>query len=89
MPLEATKLVKYCIYIGDSAPVYKQPYRVPFQQRPVVRQHIEKILQEDIIRPSASPFRVPVVLVEKKMKEGEEKKYRFCIDFRGLNAVTK
>ncbi|KAG5871499.1 hypothetical protein JTB14_018178 [Gonioctena quinquepunctata] len=88
-PLEATKLVKHRIDIGDSAPVYKPPYRVPFQQQPVVRQHIEEMLQEDIIRPSASPSSAPVVLVEKKVKEGEEKKYRFCIDFRGLNAVTK
>ncbi|KAG5862184.1 hypothetical protein JTB14_015847 [Gonioctena quinquepunctata] len=76
-PLEATKLVKHRIDIGDSAPVYKPPYRVPFQQQPVVRQHIEEMLQEDIIRPSASPFSAPVVLVEKKVKEGEEKKDRY------------
>ncbi|KAG5895161.1 hypothetical protein JTB14_007330 [Gonioctena quinquepunctata] len=88
-PLEATKLVKHRIDIGDTAPVYKPPYRVPFQQQPVVRQHIEEMLQEDIIRPSASPSSAPVVLVEKKVKEGEEKKYRFCIDFQGLNAVTQ
>ncbi|KAG5878060.1 hypothetical protein JTB14_021213 [Gonioctena quinquepunctata] len=83
-PLDATKLVKHRIDIGDSA-----PYRVPFQQQPVVRQHIEEMLREDIIRTSASPFSAPVVLVEKKVKKGEEKKYRFCIDFPGLNAVTK
>ncbi|KAG5871071.1 hypothetical protein JTB14_002999 [Gonioctena quinquepunctata] len=47
------------------------------------------MLQEDIIRPSAFPFTAPVVLVEKKVNEGEEKKYWFCINFRRLNAVAK
>ncbi|KAG5868981.1 hypothetical protein JTB14_008280 [Gonioctena quinquepunctata] len=34
------------------------------------------MLQEDIICPSASPSSAPVVLVEMKVEEGEEKKYR-------------
>ncbi|KAG5869634.1 hypothetical protein JTB14_005170 [Gonioctena quinquepunctata] len=54
------------IGVECSAPVNKPPYRVPFQQQPVVRHHIEKMLQEDIVRPSASPYGALVVLVEKK-----------------------
>ncbi|KAG5867016.1 hypothetical protein JTB14_006804 [Gonioctena quinquepunctata] len=91
---------KLCIGIADSAPQVnverdignwrKWSSRIPhIGIRPVVRQYIEEKLQEYIILPSASPFSAPVVLVKKKVKEGEEKKYRFCIDSRGLNAVTK
>ncbi|KAG5889057.1 hypothetical protein JTB14_020410 [Gonioctena quinquepunctata] len=83
-PLEATKLVEHRIDIGDSAPIYKPPYRVHLRQQPVVRQDIDEMLQEGIIRLSAPSFSAPVVLIEKKMKEGEKKKDRFRIDFRGL-----
>ncbi|KAG5881344.1 hypothetical protein JTB14_020594 [Gonioctena quinquepunctata] len=48
-PLEASKIAKHRIDIGDSAPVYKPPYRVLFQQQPVVRQHINEMLQEGVI----------------------------------------
>ncbi|KAG5870404.1 hypothetical protein JTB14_035503 [Gonioctena quinquepunctata] len=80
--LEATKLVKHRIDIGDSAPVYKPPYRLPFQQQPVVRQHIEEMLWDDIIRPSASPSSAPVVLVGNKKWTGP---YRIT-HLGGLNA---
>jgi hypothetical protein len=40
--------------------------------------------QQGLIRQSTSPWAAPVVIVEKK---GGDK--RLCIDYRGLNAVTK
>ncbi|KAG5880099.1 hypothetical protein JTB14_011602 [Gonioctena quinquepunctata] len=55
-PLEATKVSETSHRHWRQCADTKPPYRVPFQQQPVVRQHIEEMLQEDIIRPSASPF---------------------------------
>jgi hypothetical protein len=53
-----------------------------------VEEHIDDILKREIIEPSLSPWSSSIVLVQKKSKEGSVK-YRFCVDYRALNAVTK
>ncbi|GBN11484.1 Transposon Ty3-I Gag-Pol polyprotein [Araneus ventricosus] len=42
------------------------------------------MLKEDVIKSSESPWSSPVVLVKKKNGE-----WRFCMDYRRLNKVTK
>ena len=49
---------------------------------------MQKISDKGVICPSHSPWSSPVVLVPKKSENGVPK-YRFCVDFRALNAVTK
>jgi len=56
--------------------------------KPVVDEHINDMLSKKIIEPSTSPWSSSIVLVQKKSKDGSIK-YRVCIDYRSLNAVTK
>jgi hypothetical protein len=46
------------------------------------------MLKRQVIEPSISPWSSSIVLVQKKSKDGSIK-YRFGVDYRTLNAVTK
>jgi hypothetical protein len=61
---------------------------VPHALKPVVEDHIKDMLHKGVIKPSILPWSSSIVLVKKKMTDGSIK-YRFCVDYRSLNAVTK
>jgi hypothetical protein len=86
--LGCTSQIEHSIETGDARPIKKCPYRISHASKPVVDEHIEDMLKRKIIEPSTSPWSSSIVLVQKKSKEGSIK-YRFCIDYKSLNAVTK
>jgi len=49
---------------------------------------VNDMLQKGVIRKSHSPWSAPAILVPKKSLDGKPK-FRSCVDFRALNAVTK
>jgi len=64
-----------------------QPFVIPYRYSPQLKTEIEtqvsKVLHEGIIRPSTSPFSSSVVMAKKK-----DGTWRFCVDYRFLNAIT-
>ena len=86
--LGCTSQVEHSIETGDAKPIKRSPYRIPHTLKPVVDEHLDDMLQREIIEPSMSPWSSSIVLVQKKSRDNSVK-YRFCIDYRALNAVTK
>ena len=74
----------HTIETGDALPIKQRPYRLPVFKKDEVDRQVEKMLEQNIISPSDSPWASPIVLVEKK-----DGTMRFCIDYRKLNSITK
>lgn len=86
--LGCTEEVQHRIITEDSTPITKSPYRIPFRQREELKNQIDDMIQQGVIRQSKSAWSAPVVMVAKKAGEGENK-VRVCIDYRALNNITK
>lgn len=69
--------------IDPARIVQRRPYRLSIQERQLVRDKVDELLQAGVIRPSCSPFSSPVLLVKKK--DGSD---RLCVDYRELNDNT-
>ncbi|GFX28939.1 retrovirus-related Pol polyprotein from transposon 297 [Trichonephila clavipes] len=76
---------------GDKGPVVSRPYRYDRVKQGIIDHHIEKMLQEGKIRSIQSPYASPVVLTRKNngLPPDSPEAYRFAIDYRKLNAITK
>lgn len=74
----------HCIQLlPGTLPVQVRPYRYTPEQKNEIEAQVKEMLQAGLIQPSASPFSSPVLLVRKK-----DGTWRFCVDFRHLNAIT-
>ncbi|XP_073731162.1 retrovirus-related Pol polyprotein from transposon opus [Misgurnus anguillicaudatus] len=78
-----TSCIKHEIKTNDELPLRKKPYRVSRAKNDFIEEQIQELLQQNIIRPSTSPWASPVVVVDKK-----DGGLRLCVDYRGLNSKT-
>ena len=85
---KGTDLIQHRIFTRDAKPIRKAPFRVPFALWGEMESQVRDMLQKGVIEPSSSPWAAPATLVPKKSPDGRPK-YRFCVDFRALNAVTQ
>ena len=79
-----TGLVQMKIDTGDVMPKHQPVRRTHFAARQEIATQLKQMQDQNVIYPSDSPWASPVVLVRKK-----DGSLRFCIDYRGLNSVTK
>ena len=79
-----TPVVEHRIDTGDSTPIRQYPRRLPYHYRAEVDRQVNEMLSQGVVQPSNSPWASPIVLVKKK-----DGTYRFCVDYRKLNHVTK
>jgi hypothetical protein len=69
--------------LPGTAPVAVWSYLYAQLRKDELERQCEAMLAQGIIRPSTSPFSAPVLLVRKA-----DRSWRFCIDYRALNAQT-
>ncbi|GFS65710.1 retrovirus-related Pol polyprotein from transposon 17.6 [Trichonephila clavipes] len=86
-----THVVYHEIDTGDKGPVMSRPYKYDRVKQGIIDYHIDKMLRDGTICPINSPYASPVVLTRKNndLPPDSPEAYRFAIDYRKLNAITK
>ncbi|KAL5967725.1 Transposon Ty3-I Gag-Pol polyprotein [Taenia solium] len=79
-----TNIIKHAIDTGEAKQIWQPPRRIPPPLLEDVNRLVNKMITDDVIRPSKSPWASPIALVKKS-----DGSLRLCIDYRKLNAVTK
>jgi hypothetical protein len=71
------------VVLSYEASVNLRQYRYAPALKFEIEHQVQDMLQSGLIQQSNSPFSSPVLLVKKK-----DNSYRFCVDYRHLNAIT-
>ena len=81
--LGSAKEVEMTIRLSDETPFSHRPYRMAPSEQALVTKMVDELVENGIVRESASEFASPALLVKKKT--GDQ---RLCIDYRRLNEQT-
>lgn len=81
--LGLTTVAEMEIKLKDCEPIVYRPYRLSHNEKALVRDMVQEMLDSNIVQESSSPYASPIVLVQKK--SGEK---RLCVDYRALNRKT-
>ncbi|KAL2091618.1 hypothetical protein ACEWY4_013881 [Coilia grayii] len=80
-----TDLIEHDIQVADDVmPIKQRFYRVPLVKQKVLDAEVQYLLDNGLAKPCYSSWASPCLLVPKP-----DGTYRFCTDYRKLNAVTK
>ncbi|XP_062532989.1 uncharacterized protein LOC101738890 [Bombyx mori] len=87
-PLSFSPSIQHEIKTTNDIPIHTKSYRFPECHKQEVETQINKMLDQDIITPSSSPWSSPIWVVPKKADASGQKKWRIVIDYRKLNDIT-
>ncbi|UYV72138.1 hypothetical protein LAZ67_9001944 [Cordylochernes scorpioides] len=73
-------VVRYC---RERRQIFAEARVAPSERR-LIQYEVNKMIENHIVKPSESPWSSPVILVRKK-----DGTWRFCVDYRRLNKITK
>lgn len=72
------------IKVKNDKIIYSKPRRMSWEERKIVKESVEDMLKEGVIRESDSEYASRIILVKKK-----NGKTRMCIDYRKLNEIVE
>lgn len=85
--LTKTNAITCDIRTVNDIPIHVKTFRYPEVHKAEVSKQIDKMLKQDIIKPSMSPWSSPLWVVPKKLDASGERKWRVVIDYRSLNNI--
>ena len=68
----------------NGPPAFSRPRRLPQHKLEYAREQFGKMIADNIVRPSDSPYASPLHLVPKL----DSREFRICVDYRKLNASS-
>ena len=83
--LSSTSAIKHYIRtptIPVNGAITLRNYRIPEHYQEEVDTQIQKMLRDEIIQPSQSPWNFPILVVPKKLDASGVRKWRICVDIR-------
>ena len=83
-PLGRTDMVEHEILTGDHHPLRDKMRRYSPRQMEAIDKEVDKMIEQDVVVPSCSPWSSAIVVATKK--DGTP---RVCLDMRRLNNITK
>jgi len=83
-----THVMKHTITTTDERPINTKQYRYPPIHKEEINKQVKQLLDNDVIKPSASPYNSPLWIVPKKPDSKGNRRWRMVIDYRALNKRT-
>lgn len=83
-----TNAMEHAITTTSDTPIHTKQYRFPPIHKQEIDTQVQALLENEVIKPSTSPYNSPLWIVPKKADSKGNKRWRMVIDYRALNEKT-
>jgi len=88
-PIGCTTVLSHKIETGQHPPVRESSIRYSRALLPVIKKFIDSAESQGVIERGGGEWSAPLVMIAQRAPDGTIRKYRPCINWKGLNRVTK